>query len=639
MNKLEKQSRIEFLEGQVIYHNEQYFGGHPEISDTEYDMLVLELQGLNPDSDILAEVGHAVTYGKTVKHDVIMGSLKKSYSVDEIVSWLKSVGVPEDIDLVVALKIDGLALRLVYEDGKLIQAATRGNGSVGQDVTSNIRATASIPNFIEGFTGEIRGEVYMLDSVFENLVANGCDLSNSRSAAAGSLNQQDPNVTASRSLSFYAYDIKSDDLDFSTEIDKARYFADKIPMDYVTLVPIKIGKMQNLINLTEKKRPQLPHRIDGLVISINNLEISEELGMSGKCPNGKISFKFKAEQKETVLKDITWQVGRTGKITPVAVLETVILDGSKVTCPTLHNISMIRSKGIHIGCSVLVEKAGDIIPQVVRVTKPADPLPEDEFQRIKYPTHCPSCGMATEEDDTMVRCTSPTCPAQIEEKMLNYIRALDIKGVGAQTISSLHKEEILLEVGDFYRLDLNDVAEVTGGESSASKIIDAIQGKKDIPLSQFLQSLGIEGMGQTTSKMLAKELKTLEAIRSASVEDFNALDGIGEVSSHVFRCSLKELHSTIEDLLKYISVEDVKEIDGPLKGQSFCITGSLPSGRKKKEIYTTVESLGGEVFSSVKKGLTYLIQADPTSESAKSKKAVKLGVKIISEEELENILS
>lgn len=360
--------RIDLLSQQILYHNECYTNGKPEITDTEYDEMVRELKGLDPEHPTLFEVGAEVTFGKRVEHPVIMGSLDKAYSYDEIKSWLMKNGYGEDTELTLSLKIDGLALRNVYEDGKLILSATRGNGYVGRDVTANAKVIKAIPNEAPGFSGEVRGEVYMTNAVFNRLVEEGHDFAISRSAASGSLNQKDPSVTAEREVDFFAYDVIPEDGSFETQTEKAE-LARKLGFTYVKLKVIKLAQVQGAIDAVVKRRADLPFKIDGLVFAVNDVDAFEASGRTGKCPNGAISYKFAAEQKETTLNGITWQVGRTGRICPVAEVEPITIDGSVIRRATLHNYAMVKKLDVSIGDIVKIQKSGDIIPQIISSRK------------------------------------------------------------------------------------------------------------------------------------------------------------------------------------------------------------------------------------------------------------------------------
>jgi DNA ligase (NAD+) len=527
-----KKQRIKELEDQILYHNHRYHElNNPEISDSEFDEMVAELKYLDSESFVLYEVGAAVSHGKEVKHSQVMGSLEKAHSADEVREWAKSF--PDNTEFVIALKIDGGALKLQWDDCKLELAATRGNGEVGQDVTDNVRMMSCIPNVIAfDEPVEVRGEYYMTTDTFDRLNEEGSSFANTRNAACGSIGTKDPRETRDRDLAFFAYDLKMGSQTFETEIEKRNFFIDNFDMDYVQMVPMTMDMLDMALDAATRNRPGLPYRIDGMVISVNNLEMSAAAGVkSGKYPNGKIAFKFPAERAQTRLIGIHWQVGRTGVITPVADLEPVFLDGSTVTSPTLHNIMQIRQKGIGIGCTVEIEKAGDIIPQVIKVTEPATVDGLDS--NINYPHDCPSCGDPTVEDEgkSNIWCVNPMCPAQLSKKIENWLTVLDIKGVGEKTVEALVEKGIVNSIPDMYHLAKDDLVEIKGGERAAEVILEAMESKNSIPLKTFLQALGISWLGKTRSRDIAKEYKTLDAVLNKTAEDFLLIDGIGDIKA------------------------------------------------------------------------------------------------------------
>jgi len=631
-----KKQRIKELEEQILYHNHRFHElNDPEISDSEYDEMVAELKYLDQDSYVLYEVGAAVSHGNEVTHPEVMGSLEKAHSSDEVREWAK--GFPAGTEFVIALKIDGGALKLEWDDCNLELAATRGNGEIGQDVTDNVRMMDCIPNTIAFDEHvEVRGEFYMTTPTFERLNEEGADFANTRNAACGSIGTKDPRETRDRNLSFFAYELKMDSQEFVTEMDKRNFFLDNFDMDYVQMMPMTIDMLDAALASAAKNRPNLPYRIDGMVVSVNNLEMSAEAGIKGgRYPNGKIAYKFPAERATTKLIGAHWQVGRTGVITPVSDLVPVFLDGSTVSSPTLHNISQIRKKGISIGCEVLIEKGGDIIPQIVRVTESVSC--DSETTGINYPHNCPSCGEPTVEDEEHVNvwCVNPVCPAQLGKKIENWLTVLDIKGVGEKTVEALVDEGIVKSIPDMYKLVREDLVRIKGGERAADVVLEAMASKSSIQLKTFLQALGISWLGKTRSNDIAKEYKTLDVVLNKTAEEFILIDGIGGVKATTFERGLGNMADVISELRELINVEEVVESTGPMKGVTVCITGAL--SQPKKIYHAKVEELGGEAWTSVKAGLTYLVQNDD-KESGKSKKAKKLGIEIITEDRLRELI-
>ncbi len=628
-----KEQKIAELADLIRYHNYKYHeANEPEISDSEYDDLIVEMKLLDPDNSVLLEVGAPVSYGKQVEHKEVMGSLSKAHSADEVREWAKKF--PAGTEYAISPKIDGGALKLKYENGQLVMAATRGNGHIGQDVTDNVKLMESIPNEIPLREDiEVRGEFYMSFETFEKLRKKGIEFANTRNAACGSIGTKDARDTRNRKLDFFVYNIKCDK-EFDSELSK-KEFVQQIGFKFVQMIGMKIDNLDRLIEVAVMKRSELPYRIDGMVIAVNDVELSESAGIKGgKYPNGKIAYKFPAERIETRLIGIKWQVGRTGVITPVAELNPVLLDGSVVSSPTLHNFSQIRKKGIHIGCIVQIEKAGDIIPQVVKVVEMAN----EERDCINYPHTCPSCGQETIEDEEHINiwCVNPACPAQVSRKIENWLTVLDVKGIGPKTIEALVEEGLVDKIPDLYKLDRSDLVRIKGGERAADVFFKALESKRSVKLATFLQALGINWLGATRSKDIAKTYKTLDDVLTKTFDDYIKIEGIGTVKARTFANGLNFAGEVIDELRALIDVEEVKEITGPMKGVAVCITGSL--SQSKKIYHAAIEEQGGEAWTSVKKGLTYLVQNED-KESSKSKKAKKLGIEIISEDRLNELLS
>lgn len=528
------------------------------------------------------------------------------------------------------IAVHNCASRLNFENGKLVQAATRGDGKVGQDVTDNILATKSVLNFIgAGKTVEVRAEVIMTRPVFNRLVASGVKGANPRNLGTGSLMAQDPKETGSRELSILAYDVIGHQ--FKTESEKRAWMATNLSgIPLADMQVLDINDFEAVALDWEAKRPNLDYEIDGLVIGLDSIEAQEEAGWyNEKFPYGKIAFKFKPEQKTAKILGIDWQVGRTGRLTPMARIEPTLLAGSTIRNITLHNAANIFTMNVGIGDEVLIEKAGDIIPQVVRVIgRPADRDPN------VFVAKCPSCGGDVFADEQKVNlwCESPTCPAQLERRVLHWIKTLDVLGVGSGIIHELCQQGFIKDVPDLYYLTEEQLVASTGGKSSAKKVQTAILEKSDLPLAVFLDGLGIDGLGTTSSKDVAKRFKTLGAVLQTSVEELDAMPDIGLTTAQKIVEGLKALKPMIDRLVQVVDVQQVVSNDGPLKGLSFVLTGAMSKGRK--EIEAAIEKAGGENKGSVGKGVTFLVQADPSSTSSKTEKAKKVGTKVISEEEL-----
>lgn len=660
----EKSERVEQLAEQIRYARETYYGNEPIpgagshhdaktgqklqghiYTDAEFDSLCRELESLSPDHPALFEVGAAVSYGRTVKHPSVMGSLDKVHTVQELEAWWNRFGGPSKVSLVMTPKIDGLPVRLEYVNGGLRLAATRGDGYEGQDVTDNARHMRSIPNMVRGgYTGEVRGEVYMSRAVFKRLVDGGVSLKSCRNAAVGSLGQKDPLETAKRCLSFFCYSYSRRGMTYASEEERRNEAPSEF--DYVDMVRIDtIEEAEHIIAEMARRRPDLGYDIDGLVFSVNDLAMQEDAGVSRMCPVAKIAFKFPPEEKQTKVLAIDRQVGRTGKLTPIGRVEPVILGGAEVTSPCLHNEAQIAYLDVAVGDTVIVGKAGDIIPQVMRVV---ERVPERDTQR---PERCPSCDSLLEFDDVTLWCRNPLCPEKAAVRILYYLRVLDVKGVGPGIVNALYARGVVRDIVDLYDLTPEKIEAVTGGRRSAELACAAIRGAVNVPLARFLTALGIPLLGEQTGKDLAARFKTLEAVRNASVEQLCGVPDVGEKTAHSICDGFQRMQETIDRLVGHeydeseperkgyppcIVVLDEEDASGPLVGFSFCLTGSM--SRPREELKAMIEAAGGECKSSVVRGLSYLVQADPSSTSGKTKKAQKQGTPVISEETLLEML-
>lgn len=641
-------ARIAELEGLVRYHADLYFNqAKPELSDAEFDALVDELRSLDPDNPALQEVGSVPSYGKKVQHESLMGSLDKETTIAGVASWYdKHGGTVGLATIMVTPKIDGTAVRLVYKNGKLVLGATRGNGTVGMDVTDNVRAIASIPKYIEGLNAEVRGEIYMKKSVFEGLCSSGeRTFANPRNAAAGSLMNKDPKVTAGRNLDFLMYDVMPAGITFETESEKriwmGNHMGELCPVDAQL---VGINDFQSVAVAWDAKRIDLDYEIDGLVVVLNSIAEQEEAGMNGNRPRGKVAYKFKPEQKTAIVQNIDWQVGRTGRLTPMARIEPTRVAGSTITNITLHNAANVIALDVAAGDEVLIEKSGDIIPQIVQVTNRGD----GKVGYVRHSTNCihvacPSCGTLAEQDEKAINlwCKNAMCPAKLVERVKHYLNTLEVLGIGDATVAGLCEQGYVKELPDLYYLTTDKIAAVTGSDKTAEKILNAILSKNEIPLAVFLDSLGIDGLGTTTSKDVAKKFRMLCSVLGLAKtpswkEELTAIEGIGELTARKIIDGLAAMWPTVERLLQVIEVIDVQEVAGNLKGKSFCITGAL--SKPRKEVEKEIEAAGGEVKSSVGKGLTHLVTEDSSSGSAKAEKAKKYGTTIINEKQLREMM-
>jgi DNA ligase (NAD+) len=616
----------------------------PEITDAEFDELVDELTGLDKDNPVLIEVGAIPAWGRKVKHPSLMGSLSKATSSEELKKWADQLDKwksPPVSQILVSYKVDGLAVRLRYKDGKLVEGATRGDGSVGQDILQNVIEIDGIPKHTtdDTFSGEVRGEVYMPKKVWESF---GSQFANPRNGASGALLQKDPQETRKRKLSFMAYYCMPDDKPLYTE-KAMRECAERNGFHYVEFFDDfwNLQKEDDVDETLEQyalDRPRLPYQIDGLVLTFNSLEFQEELGWNGKRPRGKVAYKFPAEQQTAEAIDMIWQVGRTGKLTPVLHIEPTYIDGSTVSKMSIASAGRFTELGLAKGDVVLVEKAGDIIPQVVRVVQHSNGI------AWKYPQACRSCGGGVEMEGAHLYCRNTGCQAQLSRNVLHWLDRMDVKGVGPGIVNALcyppkDGDRLVSELVDLYHLDPAEIAVAIGSKKTADKIYKEIMYKSQVPLWRFLSALGISSLGRTASKAIAKRLddgfpgisvaKKIDAIGPAWL---SRVDGIGQQTAQTIHNGLADSMEQIRKLEKVLEITEESSAGGVLSGKSFCLTGAM--SRNRKEIAADIEKSGGEIKSSVGKGLNFLVQADPTSTSSKTVKAEKYGTEIISEEQL-----
>ena len=630
------------LETEIRRHSELYYNGTPEITDKEFDDLVDELKALDPDSPALAEVGAAPVWGRKVKHPSIMGSLAKVTASDEdpanpnaeLIGWydkLPSCSGPAPKMLMASPKIDGLAVRLRYKKGKLVEAATRGDGQIGQDILANVKQIKSVPQKVNDpdFTGEVRGEVYMKKSVWESF--NG-QFANPRNGAAGGLLQKDASETGRRNLDFMGYALIEDGTTIASE-KQAEGRTRGLGFDYIEweeVDPIHVDAY--LFDWSKNRRSKLDYQIDGIVFALNSMEEQDEAGWNGKRPRAKVAWKFKPEQREATVMGVDWQVGRTGKLTPVLRIDPTHIDGSTVSNVSLASAQLFEGLSLGRGDKVLVEKAGDIIPQVVRVTwRPR------QGSKLEEPKTCPSCGGATTIDGAHLFCNNSSCPAQLSRRVQHWLNMQDVKGTGSSIVNAMCALGYVKELSDLYYLTTEDLEQITGSGKIADNVYKEIAIKSEMPLWRFLAGLGISSLGRTASKAITKKYPTLdELLNEATVGSLAELDGIGEPTAKAILDGLSAMEEDIRALERAIEIE-APVTGGILSGKSFCLTGAM--SRKRNEIAADIEAAGGEVKSSVGKGLDYLVQADPSSTSSKTKKAEKYGTEVISEEHLMDMMN
>ncbi|MBP6123604.1 MULTISPECIES: NAD-dependent DNA ligase LigA [Providencia] len=664
---------IDALKQQLRHHEYQYHVlDAPEIPDVEYDKLMQELKAIEAQYPELItrdsptqRVGAApLAAFDTVRHEIPMLSLDNVFDEESYLAFDKRVRdrLKDHTELTFCceLKLDGLAVSLLYENGELVQAATRGDGTVGENITTNVRTIRAIPLRLTGDNiparVEIRGEVFMPQKGFEALNeearrTDGKVFANPRNAAAGSLRQLDPRITAKRPLAFYCYGVGLVEGETLPDTHYERLMQFKawgLPVsDYVQL---RIGHQAVLdyYREIEQVRSQLGFDIDGVVIKVNAIAIQEELGFVSRAPRWATAFKFPAQEQITLLKEVEFQVGRTGAITPVARLEPVQVAGVIVSNATLHNADEIERLGVHIGDTVVIRRAGDVIPQIVSVM--VDKRPADS-REITFPTQCPVCGSDVErvEGEAVARCTGGLiCGAQRKEALKHFVsrRAMDVDGMGDKIIDQLVEKEYVKTPADLYQLS---AGKLTGldrmGPKSAQKVIDALEKSKQTTLARFIYALGIREVGEATAANLAAHYTTLDAVMTADEESLKTVQDIGHiVAKHVVNFFHEEHNqSVISDLINKANIHwpEVKvinsaEIDSPFAGKTVVLTGSM-NILTRDEAKDKLVVLGAKVAGSVSKKTDMVIAGEAAG--SKLVKANELGIEVIDEEELIRLLN
>ena len=665
MNIAHAKKKIERLRKKIHHHNYQYYVlNEPIISDYQYDQLYKELEELErlfpelitSDSPTQRIGGKPLKEFKTVKHTVKMLSLDNTYSEDEVREFDKRVkkGLGKDVQYEVTLKIDGVAVTLLYKNGKLVLGATRGDGLRGDDITQNLKTIRTIPLEILGDNKElmdieVRGEVFLPKKSFDRLnrerEKQGLHIfANPRNAAAGTLKLLDSKEVAKRGLDIFIHTIpEQPGPHFISHYKSLK----KLSLSGFKVIPdIKlcstVDEIFQYIKEWQDKREGFECEVDGLVIKVDNFNDQNTLGYTIKSPRWAIAYKYQAKQAITKLKDIHFQVGRTGRITPVAILDPISLSGSTISRATLHNEDEIKRKGIKIGDYVIIEKGGEVIPKVVDVVKNRRTGKEEDFHFRKT---CPVCGEKIYRllDEADWRCVNSSCPAQIKRAISHFAsrQAMDIEGCGYILVDKLVDKGILKGFDAIYSLDIETIAKLERmGEKSAQNLINAIEKSKKREFVNVLYALGIPNIGINASNLLVNEFKSIDQIINAKIEDLSKIDGIGEIvgQSIINYFKNKKNLELIKKLKKYgIRFKSKKQISKKvfLKGKTFVFTGELDS-MTRQEAQSKIRKLGGHPSSSVSKKTDFVVAGrDPGS---KYKKAKKLGVKTISEQEFLNMI-
>lgn len=650
-----KQLRVQLNQAGYEY----YVLDNPTMSDAQYDHMLRRLEELETAHPEYASVdsptqrvGGQVSEGFTeVVHRVPLESLQDVFSMEELSEFDQRVrAAVGEAEYTVEPKVDGLSVALEYQNGHFIRGATRGNGLVGEDVTENLRTIRSIPLTLPEPlpTLIVRGEVFMPRTVFaalnEEREQNGESLfANPRNAAAGSLRQLDPKIAAARKLDIVLFNIQY--------VEGAEFLTHSETLDFLERMQFKVisrrlcqnvAQAQEQVTRIGENRAQYSYDIDGAVVKVNSLSLRGELGSTAKFPRWAAAFKYPPEQKESQILDITVQVGRTGVLTPKAALSPVRLAGTTVTSASLHNQDYIVEKDIHIGDTVLVQKAGEIIPEVVSVVKEKRCSGSEIYH---LPDHCPVCGapVSRDVDGAAIRCTGAECPAQLLRRLTHFASrdAMDIEGLGPAVVEGLVSAGLLKTPGDLYRITADQVAKLDRmGEKSASNLIQAIEKSKGNDLSRLLFAFGIRQVGQKAAKILAIRFRTLDALRAASVEELTQVDDIGEITAQSLWTWLRSPQSEhLMESLRSAGVNfssNTQPVGTKYSGKTFVLTGTLAQF-SRAEATGRIEALGGKVSSSVSKKTSYVVAGDEAG--SKLEKALALGVPVLTESEFLQLLN
>ena len=656
-------SRVEELVPLLKYYTQKYFDDEQVVSDYEYDMLMRELKGIEAkypelirEDSPTQKVGASIKKGfEKVTHEVPLQSLQDVFNFQEVVEFderMKKLAEENNIELeyVVETKIDGLSAALEYKNGIFVRGATRGNGTVGEDVTENLKTVKSIPKKLnEEIDIIVRGEVFIGKAEFEKLNENRLveeeeQFANARNAAAGSLRQLDSKITAQRPLDIFIFNVqKSDTVEFENHSESLDYLGNLgFHVNPVRILCKNIDEVKNAIEKIGKDREKLSFGIDGAVVKVNNLKLRELAGTTYKTPKWAVAYKYPPEKKETKLKEIAFQVGRTGAITPMAILEPVVVAGSKISKTTLHNEDYIKERDIRVGDTVVIQKAGDVIPEVIEVNKKKRTGEEKEFEMT---TTCPVCGAQAvrEEGEAIWRCIGVECPAKLSRGIIHFVSkdAMDITGLGEAIVEEFISRGLIENITDIYKLTFEDVASLKkNGKKFAQNLIDAIEASKNKELYRLINALGIRHVGVKLAKFLAKTYGSMDNLMNASVESLALKEDVGLITAKSIYEFFREEQTIdlINKLKTYkLNMKYVEEAssDGRFEGMTFVLTGAL-EGYTRDEAAEIIEKFGGKTSGSVSKKTTYVLAGEDAG--SKLAKAQQLGVAVITEAQFNEMI-
>lgn len=658
MDIISAERRIKELTKQLEYHNNLYYNmDEPEISDFEYDKMLRELENLeeqfptlkSPLSPTNRVGGNAGEKFSPVTHTVVMESLHDSFSHDELRDFDRKVReVSQNVQYVVEPKFDGLSVSCEYENGVFVRGSTRGDGTTGEDVTDNLMTIKSLPKRIANAPEylEVRGEVYMSFESFNELTKRQEEneektFKNPRNAAAGSLRQKNAKITAQRKLDIYVFNIQQvRGAELTTHSQSLNYLTE---LGFPTAFYNVYDNIDDVISEIERigdMRGSFDYAIDGAVVKVNSFETRSLLGSTAKYPKWAEAYKYPPEEKLTKLLNIEINVGRTGVLTPVGNFEPVLLAGTTVSRATLHNKDFIEEKGICVGDTVIIRKAGEIIPEVLSVKEHSENAVPFEF-----PTLCPSCGspVSQDEGEAAIRCTNTDCPAQLMRHLIHFVGrdAMDIDGLGPAVLEQLVNEGLVKSPADLYRLKIDDVSNLERmAEKSANNLISAVEKSKENELYRLVFALGIRNIGLKAAKLLCKNFPTIDDIMNAKAVDFEKIDGFGKVmalsiENYFALDGTKELISDLKSLGLKMKSSASKSSGGIFSGKTFVLTGTLPT-MKRSEASKIIEENGGKTSSSVSKKTSYVLAGEEAG--SKLTKAQSLGITIITEDEFKAML-